>query len=570
MRDLRWFFAFLKQVKGLYAISMLLLVVSVVAYILITAVQRTMIDTVFQQGQYDRFKEVLVLFIASAIVYVGSWVAKDMFFERTSTKLSILMRESFMRKLHRMPTATFQNERIGSISSRMEQFLRSRDFFTNHLPYGIENGLNMFILMVIVGSANVWLLVSISLLSLFYIWLSKRYVPKMSKVAKDIQSCHSEIGTHIEEGISSTREVVAYHRNAWEAEKIDAGFQNYLKKMLEQAKLKNKQSFFTDPFRWGAVLLILGFGGYSVIQGRMTIGTFVIVYQFTNQLMDAYQGVYNFIIRFAESKATVERAGEWLHGDQLTEGTRAISGAIVQLSFCDVHFQYSEDRGMVLKGLTMDLPIGQKIAIVGASGAGKSTVAQLLARLYEPGQGYIEVNSMSMDTYNRETWLSRMSVVFQDPYLLPETVRMNVTLGREVQEHEVIEACRIAQIHDTILMLPDGYETVLGERGITLSGGQRQRLALARAILINPELLILDEASSALDLETERRVMHELDVLRQGKTTIFIAHRLSTVENADLIVVMEDGQVAEMGTHRELLGAGGVYAGLIQVERVFG
>jgi ABC-type multidrug transport system fused ATPase/permease subunit len=211
--------------------------------------------------------------------------------------------------------------------------------------------------------------------------------------------------------------------------------------------------------------------------------------------------------------------------------------------------------------------MNRKIAFVGGSGGGKSTIAQLLIRFYEPYKGNIRVNGFPLQDFERKSWSDKVAIVFQEPYLFPDTIRNNLLLDKkEMLEEEIIEACRIACIHNFIESLPDGYDTMLGERGITLSGGQRQRIALARSVLRKPEILILDEATSALDLHTEREVMRNLDEQRQGSLTIIIAHRLSTVANADMIVVMDKGKITEQGKHEELMDKNSVYKSLHSMQ----
>lgn len=207
-----------------------------------------------------------------------------------------------------------------------------------------------------------------------------------------------------------------------------------------------------------------------------------------------------------------------------------------------------------VRDVCMELPMGKKFAFVGSSGSGKSTIAELLIRFYDPVEGYIRVNDIPIQSLSRKQWAGILSIVFQDPYMFPGTIRDNLRLGRShLTDLALEEACDIAQIHKYIVNLPEGYETNIGERGIKLSGGQRQRLAIARAIVGRPEILVLDEATSALDMETERIILTALDESRQGCTTIMIAHRLSTIENADTIFVMDKGIIVETGTHSELL-----------------
>lgn len=188
-------------------------------------------------------------------------------------------------------------------------------------------------------------------------------------------------------------------------------------------------------------------------------------------------------------------------------------------------------------------------------------------RFHEPTEGHVVVDGVPLRDVIRQDWTDRVAIVFQDPYLFPDTLRNNLLMGGEgIDEQQMIEACRMACIDEWIAALPQGYDTVIGERGVTLSGGQRQRVALARAILKNPEILILDEATSALDLETERQVMEALDAARQGRATVVIAHRLSTIQNADIIYVMNQGSIAEQGTHEELMVKQGVYERLVSTQ----
>ncbi|WP_238403008.1 ABC transporter ATP-binding protein [Paenibacillus mesophilus] len=206
------------------------------------------------------------------------------------------------------------------------------------------------------------------------------------------------------------------------------------------------------------------------------------------------------------------------------------------------------------------------MAFVGASGSGKSTIAQLLVRLYEPTGGRLLVNGFPIEQLDREQWAGRTNIVFQEPYLFPDTIRNNLTFGRSVSDQKLMDMCRDMQMHDVFASLPQGYDTPVGERGVTLSGGQRQRLAIIRSLLADPDILILDEATSSLDAETERKVQRYMDEARRGKTTIVIAHRLSIVENADIIYVLDQGTLAEQGTYEELADNGPVFRRLIKAS----
>lgn len=564
MKGVKWIRTFLKPFRNMYMLALLLLLISIVTNLLMTGIQKFLVDNVFVKGEYDQFGRFLLLFGIIAAAYLASWVAKDMLFERVDSKLKISLRKHALEHIHRVPAKVYHKERVGKLSSDLDAFVNSSQILTYKLPGGIENSLNLVLLAALVGYANWMILAAVSVFGVAYVWLGKRFLPRTKKAAHALQEQRSEMNVDLEEGISSTREVIAFHREAWERRKMETAFSKFFEKALYENKIKNLQLLWTDPLKWGATLIVLGLGGYGVMHGNLSLGMFVIVYQFTSQLLDSFNGVYQTIQGLGESVVSVERAGRWLNeGSYEASGWRKMDGPVESLFFQDVHFGYSEDREQVLNGLDANMPIGGKIAFVGESGGGKSTIAQLLIRFYDPDRGRLFVNGIPLDEIHRQDWMARISIVFQEPYLFPDSIRTNLLLGRSFTDAEMHEACKTAQIHETIMAMPRGYDTVLGERGITLSGGQRQRLAIARSILGDPEILILDEATSALDLETERKLMADLDAARAGRTTIVIAHRLSTVENADMIFVMDNGRVEEYGSHDRLIQKDGTYRRLV-------
>jgi ABC-type multidrug transport system fused ATPase/permease subunit len=260
-----------------------------------------------------------------------------------------------------------------------------------------------------------------------------------------------------------------------------------------------------------------------------------------------------------------------MNGSQMEDGSKQLAGPIKNLRFERISFRYQEDSNEIFDGLSLELPVGSKIAFVGFSGGGKSTVVQLVARFFEPQAGRILVNQNDLREISRESWMNRLAIVFQEPYLFPDTIKNNLLFGSEdISEERLVRACMAAEIYDQIQELPEGIDTMVGERGIQLSGGQRQRLAIARALLRNPEILILDEATSALDMETERQVFQHLDRDYPGVTKIIIAHRLSTIENANHIFVLDKGRVVEQGTHEQLLKRASLYKSLVVKQNEMG
>ncbi|SDM33308.1 ATP-binding cassette, subfamily B/ATP-binding cassette, subfamily B, MsbA [Paenibacillus sp. OK060] len=534
LQSLRWVVSYIAKVKRIYLLAMLLLVISVVTNLMITFTQKYIIDDVFLEKNYSLFPYLLGLFVFLAFSYIASWCFKDILFERASDRLRLMMRKEYMEFLYQMPADHYQKERVGSLLSYLNDLLNSKNTYIWGFPDLIERILNLILLLCIVGFTVPQLLFIIVPLSVLYIIQGKYFGSRISKLSIQRSNLKAEHNVNIEEGISASREVIAFHRIHWEINKIKQSAQNYIHKVFEIARIQRKQLVISEPMRWGSNLLILGYGGYMVLEGNLTIGTFVVFYQFSIQLLDAFQGTYNSIMQFSNDYGGIYKAQQLMSSKQMDPGEVSLTQPVKRISFKKVSFSYAEGEKQVLNGLTIEIPFGKKVAIVGESGSGKSTIAQLLLRLYSPTSGHIEINDIPIQKLKRETWAQKVNAVFQDPYLLPDSIRSNITLGRDFTEAELAEACRHAEIYENIVSLPDGFDTLLGERGVNLSGGQRQRIALARAIIGNPEVLILDEATSALDLETERRVQANIDLIRKEKTTIIIAHRLSTVENADI------------------------------------
>lgn len=566
----QWMLSYIRQVKGVYAAAVALLVVSVITNIGITYSQKLIIDDIFVGRHYDRFPYLLLLFVAVVLAYIGSWCFKDIMFERASDRIRLLMRRDYMEHLHAMPMGRLQQERTGSLVSYLNAYITSKNVYIWNLDDLLDRLISLSLLLVIVGFVLPQLLLILVPLGLLYIVQGRYFGSRMRPLSQDTNDALAAHGTAIEEGIASTREVIAFHQVEWERKKLSGTFNRYLQSVLRGGRTERKQLAVSEPLRWGANLAILGFGGYQVIRGELSIGMFVVLYQFGVQIIDAIHGAYQSVLAFSGAYGGMVKAQALIEGERISRPTAALTAPLGDITIEGLTFAYDSDceRRPVLRELSLDIPAGEKIAIVGDSGSGKSTIAQLLVRFYEPDHGAIFAGDKRLSEISRQNWADQVAVVFQDPYLFPDTIRNNLLMGRTYSEGDMHEACRMAEIHDFIESLPKGYDTLLGERGVTLSGGQRQRIALARALLGDPELLILDEASSALDPLTERLVHRNMDAARAGRTTVFIAHRLTTIENADRIYVMADGAVADAGTHEELMGKGGRYAELYRASAV--
>jgi len=552
---------------GALIVAMFLSLLDMLSLLAITGVQKWLIDDVFVGAMYERLIEYVLIFLVLIIVYNGIHLLSHMQNRAILYRLQQKLTLEMMNHIYRMKTSNYHNERIGGMAQRITGDIAEASGFVSHfIPGGITSIVQVIVLAIFIGLAHPMLLLVICTLSLVLVWSAKRFGSRMKEVGKEVRDAKADVLVHIEEGVASTREVVAFHRQAWEQEKYNRSFKRYFGKVMQEVKFQNMQLAGSESFRWGMSLIVIAYGAILAINGQISIGTFVVVYQFSSQLLAGIQGIYSFFMNASTNAGAITRVREFLYGAE-PEGKVRLSEDIREIRFDNVGFRYSEGSELVLDGLHLTIPVGKKVALVGSSGGGKSTVAQLLERFYEPTQGKITVNRLALQDIVISDWRGKVILVPQEPYFFPDTIRNNLLMGRNgMTDTDIADACQAAEIHSMITDFPEGYDTLLGERGITLSGGQRQRLAIARALLGNPDILILDEATSALDQETERHVQRNLDQLREGKTTIIIAHRLSTVKNADVICVIDSGKLVEQGTHEQLMQSESRYRHFVQAK----
>jgi ABC-type multidrug transport system fused ATPase/permease subunit len=567
LKSFYWLWGYVKMSRWPILFSMLVLALEQIVQTMAQGSQKFLIDDVFLSGEYGKLKWVLLYFTVTYLAsYALNWWGNYLT-RMNQLALHHRMGSSMMEVIQRKTVSEIQNQRTAKWVQYFTSDIQNvASFVSTELPKGIQQFAGVLFLIGIIAFASPGILLLVAVFSAIYIALGRYFGPINRQQTREMQERRGELLVKIEEGIASTREVIAYNRNEWEESKYRTAFAAFFDKVMENGKLANSQLLLSNAVQWIGRIGVLVYGGYSVIKGDLTLGMFVVTYQYSNQLFTNLQTVFNFFMNMSGRLAYVERVRELFEQAQMEDGTIPLTEPVKSIRLERVKFAYSDEGRMILNDLSIEFPAGSKIAIVGTSGGGKSTITQLLLRFFEPTEGRILVNGIPLNEIRTEDWMAKLAVVFQEPFLLPDTIRGNLMLGREhVSEEQMLEACRIAQIDEFIEALENGFDTVVGERGYTLSGGQRQRLAIARAIAGDPDILILDEATSALDMETERRMQTRLDEIRKGKTTFVIAHRLSTVRNADVIFVMDQGRLAEYGTHEELMDRGQVYRRLVSL-----
>lgn len=568
MSCFRWFSSYLYKVKGIFFVSVILMFIETLCLTSLTYLQKFLIDDVFINKKTDSFSGIIFLMIGSIVIFCTMLFITPVVSNKTITIMHRVLQSDFMRIVFKIPVKNIQEKRNMQIVHYFLEDIPRVSGMVEQLARGIQKLFSVILSIAIVFSTNSYFLAFLLILGVLYIIVGRKLGRKVKKFSKNVENSKANLMVKLEEGISSTREVLSYNRIQWEQERYDHAFGEYFSLVMVRGRIANHVMYFVDPIKWGAILVVLAYGGFLVYNDIISIGSFVIVYQFSSTLLNSMNVLFQTYVDIQKEWSSVERLKDFIDAEiqQRTVNPSILDEGIDSITFVNVDFSYSSDSTKILNKLSFSIPCRKKVAFVGKSGCGKSTIAQLLIKFREPMDGKILINGHNMRSISTEVWMKTVGIVFQEPYLFPDTIRNNLLMGLDVSEEEFQSICRDILIEEFVCQLPDGYETIIGERGTTLSGGQRQRIALARALFHDPEILILDEATSSLDVETEREIQFQIDKRRNGKTTIIIAHRMSTILNSDLIYVVDDGAIVEMGDHTDLIECDGVYKKLLGLK----
>jgi ATP-binding cassette subfamily B protein len=477
------------------------------------------------------------------------------------------LRARVYRHLQRLSLAFFTRTRSGEIQSRIANDIGGVQTVVTTTATSIVSNVTTVLASIVAMFLLDWRLALFSLFLLpFFVGLSRRVGAKRKAITTTKQGALADISSLVQESLSVSGILLGktMGRSAELADRFD-GESARLADLEVRSRMAGRWMMASIQTSFSVMpALVYLFAGLS--PNAVSIGTVVAFTTLQTRLFWPASSLLNVVVDVQTSTALFDRVFEYLDLPvEIHPGEREITGVRGDVRFEDVWFRYGEDDDeWTLRGVDLEVPAGSRVAIVGETGAGKTTLGYLAARLYDPERGSVRIDDVDVRELSFASLAAAVGVVSQETYLFHASVRENLRFARPgASDEEVEAAARAAQIHATIAALPEGYDTVVGERGFRFSGGEKQRIAIARTVLRNPPVLVLDEATSALDVQTERAVEEALEVLEEGRTTIVIAHRLSTVRDADQIVVLADGEVAERGTHAELLAAGGRYAEMV-------
>ena len=483
------------------------------------------------------------------------------YMQTSGFKLICDMRARYFETIVELPVATVRKWSSGEMISRMMSDIRL-------LSKILSDSFKSFIvqipsLLVLMGVAMYrrWDLALMSFMLLPAIAMfTKRMSQFLKQKRKDVQHAMAVITHRMNEAIQGIKVLKIFTMEEGKIKQFARSNQDHYRQNARLIRIKEGTKFVTELLSGVAVSLIIGYGGYLVVRGEMTSGDFFSVLTAIVMAFAPLKKLGKSYGTFQESVGVLERVEDFLALNREPTGTKAPKSLAREITFRQVSFAYPGTDELVLKDIDCVIPAGKTFAIVGPSGAGKSTLVDLIPRFFDPTSGAILWDGTNLKEFDVMALRKLIALVAQDIVLFGDTIRENIAYGRPDASMEEIEAAaRMAQAHEFIMTLPQGYDTFLDERGLNLSGGQRQRIAIARALLKDPSILIMDEATSALDTISEQAVQEALETAKQGRTTIIIAHRMSTILSADIIAVMDGGRILDKGPHQELLARNKLY-----------
>ncbi|MDY0407560.1 ABC transporter ATP-binding protein [Virgibacillus soli] len=496
--------------------------------------------------------------------YLAQWVGNRVLFD---------IRDKLFDHLQKLSLKYYSQTKTGEIISRViNDVEQTKNFVVTGLMNVWLDLVTIIIAVSIMLTFDVKLTIVAILLFPLYGFSIKYFFAKLRKSTRERSQALAEMQGHLHERVQGVPVTRSFALEDYEQEQFGEQNNNFWDKSMNQINWNARTFAVTNTITDLAPLLVIAYAAYHVIQGNLSLGTMVAFVGFMDQVYSPLRRLVNSSTVLTQAVASIDRVYELANEpyDIVDKpGASELKDVVGTIQFENVKFQYDKEENQVLKGINLDVEAGETIALVGMSGGGKSTLISLIPRFYDVTSGAIKIDGIDIRDVKARSLRDKIGIVLQDNILFSESIAMNIRMGNpHATDEEVIAAAKAANAHDFIMEMPAGYDTLVGERGVKLSGGQKQRIAIARVFLKNPPILIFDEATSALDLESEHMIQEAVEKLAAERTTFIVAHRLATITHADRIVVIENGQITEVGAHDELMQLQGSYYHLYQVQNL--
>ncbi|HCY8652240.1 TPA: SAV1866 family putative multidrug efflux ABC transporter [Staphylococcus aureus] len=491
----------------------------------------------------------------------------------TSNKILYDIRKKLYNHLQALSARFYANNQVGQVISRViNDVEQTKDFILTGLMNIWLDCITIIIALSIMFFLDVKLTLAALFIFPFYILTVYVFFGRLRKLTRERSQALAEVQGFLHERVQGISVVKSFAIEDNEAKNFDKKNTNFLTRALKHTRWNAYSFAAINTVTDIGPIIVIGVGAYLAISGSITVGTLAAFVGYLELLFGPLRRLVASFTTLTQSFASMNRVFQLIDEDyDIKNGVGAQPIEIKQgrIDIDHVSFQYNDNEAPILKDINLSIEKGKTVAFVGMSGGGKSTLINLIPRFYDVTSGQILIDGHNIKDFLTGSLRNQIGLVQQDNILFSDTVKENILLGRPTAtDEEVVEAAKMANAHDFIMNLPQGYDTEVGERGVKLSGGQKQRLSIARIFLNNPPILILDEATSALDLESESIIQEALDVLSKDRTTLIVAHRLSTITHADKIVVIENGHIVETGTHRELIAKQGAYEHLYSIQNL--
>ena len=510
----------------------------------------------------------IFLIVRPPIEFIRQYLA-----QWTSNKILYDIRKQLYNHLQALSVRFYANNQVGQVISRViNDVEQTKDFILTGLMNIWLDCITIIIALSIMFFLDVKLTFAAIFIFPFYILTVYFFFGRLRKLTRVRSQALAEVQGFLHERVQGMSVIKSFAIEDNEAKNFDNHNKNFLQRAFQHTRWNAYSFAAINTVTDLGPIIVIGVGSYLAITGSITVGTLAAFVGYLEQLFGPLRRLVSSFTTLTQSFASMDRVFQLMDEDYDIKngiGAQPIKISKGQIDLKHVSFKYNENEKEVLHDINLTINKGETVAFVGMSGGGKSTLINLIPRFYDVTQGEILIDHHNVKEFLTGSLRNQIGLVQQDNILFSDTVKENILLGRpDATDDEVVEAAKMANAHDFISNLPNGYDTEVGERGVKLSGGQKQRLSIARIFLNNPPVLILDEATSALDLESEAIIQEALDVLSKDRTTLIVAHRLSTITHADRIVVMENGRIVETGTHQQLINKRGAYEHLYSIQNL--